>query len=167
MSPALAKMPGFTMEVVPQGDQVEITVIVRGVDSAGFDAPNLHGLVALYPAEALDDRGRPLSHAEAIPVDLQRVETGVFQGTVTVPGDGRWAAVPFPDSDAFEPSWFVDTYPGTVFFEAYAHRSTETIWAMALGALLTSGLIRLGSKRGTRRSTNRSSREALGSSRSA
>jgi hypothetical protein len=90
-------MPHFTLGVVVEDETAMVTVeIVPGSASAGFDTADLDGLIAIYPAEALDDQGRLRYADPGIRVRLDRIEDGVYSGQVAIPAPGSWVAVPFP-----------------------------------------------------------------------
>jgi hypothetical protein len=140
-APAHAKIPPFTIEVQIDGDSAIITVRIGGLGGSqtsvqGFDPPNLDNLVSVYPAGALDDRGRPRSHVDAIPADLIRVEHGVYQGVVTVDTPGQWAVVPFPASVSFDPGTPIhDAYPHTTVFDIRKAGFSSWTWpALGMGA---------------------------------
>lgn len=121
--PAAAKMPGFTIEVETEANIAIVTVRVGGVGSSqlaaeGFNPFDVDGLVAIYPADSLDDQGRPTSHVDAIPVNLLRVEDWIYRAEVAIDISGRWALVPFPTSVTFDPAHqMYQTYPQTTFFD--------------------------------------------------
>lgn len=116
--PAEAKMPPFDMVVRTSGDTVQVIVTIVDDDSVigGFDPPDLNGLVAVVPADQVDEAGRPLlvSGIDEKDVPLSRIEPGTYQGSVTL-GPGRWAVVPFPDTMGDIP--VPDAYPDTIMVE--------------------------------------------------
>jgi hypothetical protein len=160
-SSAAAKMPGFSMTTDTRGRLISITVLVDGPDSSGFDAPHLNGLLAMYPNGAIGRNGRPMSQIEAIPIDLERVDSGVYRGIVNAPHEGIWAIVPFPTITDHPRRELLDTYPPTAFVTIDANRRQPRALPIA-GLLIGSIVWRLGSSNGPRRTADRSSREALG-----
>jgi hypothetical protein len=115
-SPALAKVPPFTVEIMPAspvaGEAFEITV--RFWDDAAHTDP------AAWPnMRRFDDllwaapTGPGHSSDEALAIDLRRRERGVYGATVVLPFSGRWrictwAALPCGDSGP------VAGYPGRI-----------------------------------------------------
>lgn len=133
--PASAKMPPFEMEVEPRGATVHVVVRISGDEALidGFDPPDLNGLVAVSPADHVDDEGRPLLALETgTNVPLSRVKPGIYEGSVQIE-PGRWAVVPFPHTvGALRVE---DAYPGTVMIEI--EDETGVIWALAaIGAAM-------------------------------
>lgn len=64
--PASAKVPPFEMEVEPRGDTVHIEVTITGDEALihDFDPLNLDGLLAMFPADQVEEGGRPLNVLE-------------------------------------------------------------------------------------------------------
>lgn len=133
--PASAKMPPFDMEVDTRGDIVHVEVTIKGDPSMidGFDTPQLDGLIAMSPADQVDEDGRPQSVLKEITnVPLSRIGPGTYQGSVALE-PGRWAVVPFPHTvGALRVK---DAYPQTITVEIKDEESA--VWALAaVGALI-------------------------------
>jgi hypothetical protein len=117
--PALAKMPPFYMEVESRGATVHVEVTIREDESSidGFDSPQLNGLLAVLPADQVDEDGRPLLVLGGrTDVSLNKVEAGTYQGRVVLE-PGRWAVVPFPDVRGEVRGSFEGWYPNTVLVD--------------------------------------------------
>lgn len=127
--PASAKMPPFEMEVEPRGDTVHVEVRISGDEALidSFDPRDLNGLVAAFPADQVDDEGRPLLALKTgTSVPLIRAEPGIYEGSVQLE-PGRWAVVPFPQTvGALRVE---DAYPETVMIEI--EDEGGPIWALA------------------------------------
>lgn len=141
--PALAKMPPFEVDVVAEDGEVLISVRVDGFQGStvppdGFDPADLDGLLAVYPRGDLDDRGRPIDHDNAVPVDLEwSGEPGIYEGGVVLNVAGGWAVVPFPTIVEFDPDSSIhEAYPATVYLEIPADRAAMFAMAVGLGGLL-------------------------------
>lgn len=136
-SQASAKMPPFEMEVEPRGDTVHVEVTISGdeplVDS--FDSPELNGLMAVFPADQVDEEGRPLYVLEeGTEVRLRRVQPGTYRGSVALE-PGQWAVVPFPGVSGVVRGSVEGRYPDTVLIELTGEKSP--LWALAgVGAAL-------------------------------
>lgn len=144
--PALAKMPPFEVDVVVENGAVLISVRVVGsqetsVPPDGFDPADLDGLLALYPTSDLDNRGRPIDHDNAVPVDLEwSGEPGVYEGRVALETQGTWAVVPFPTSIEFDPDSAIhESYPATLYFDAPAEGTSMLAMAGGVGVLIAVG----------------------------
>lgn len=162
--PALAKMPPFEVDVVAEDGEVLINVRVDGFRGStlppdGFDPADLDGLLAVYPINNLDDRGRPIDHDNAVPVYLKwSGEPGIYEGSVVLNATGGWAVVPFPTIVEFDPDSSIhEAYPATSYFEIPADRAGMSAPAVGLaGLLLTVGVLvlvrrgRIGSGSGIR-----------------
>ena len=112
--PAAAKLPGFDMEVETGGNTVVVTVTLP---DAEFVVPHLDGLLAVYPAETLDEQGRPPYNLDGMPVRLPRVDDAVYRGAVTIEEPGMYAVVPFPGMLGFDPDAEMTAgYPPTTGF---------------------------------------------------
>ena len=135
--PASAKMPPFDMEVERRGDTVHVWVTITGDQSLvdGFDTPVLNSLIAVFPADQVDEEGRPLLVlGDRTDVPLNRVELGTYQGNVAL-DPGRWAVVPFPDVSGVVPGSVYGWYPNAALVEVKDEESA--IWALvALGAVM-------------------------------
>lgn len=127
--PASAKMPPFEMEVEPRGDTVHVEVRISGDEALidSFDPPDLNGLVAVFPANQVDDEGRPLLALKTgTNVPLSRAELGIYEGNVQLE-PGRWAVVPFPQTvGALRVE---DAYPETIMIEI--EDEGGIMWALA------------------------------------
>lgn len=102
-----AASPAFEFDIDVTGSRVQVTVdfepVPVGFAWGSFEASGfLDRLVGLFPADVVDDRGRPVTDTEAIPVSLERREEGIYQGSVLVP-EGRWAVVAWPSVPDFDP----------------------------------------------------------------
>lgn len=94
-----------------------------------FDSPELNGLIAVFPADQVDEEGRPVSVLdEGTDVPLIRVQAGIYQGSVALES-GHWAVVPFPGVTGAPQGIAEGWYPHTVLFELPDERSV--IWALA------------------------------------
>ena len=165
--PAFAKMPPFEVDVVGEDTEVLISIRVGGFQGStlppdGFDPADLGGLLAVYPINNLDDRGRPIDHDNAVPVDLEwSGEPGIYEDYVALNASGRWAVVPFPTIVEFDPDSSIhEAYPATVYFEIPADRAAMPAAAVGLaGLLLTVGvlvLVRAGAESGQDLASERS-----------
>ena len=141
--PALAKMPPFEVDVVAEDGEVLTSVRVDGFQGStvpldGFDPADLGGLLAVYPSGDLDDRGRPINHDNAVPVDLEwSGKPRIYEGSVVLNVSGGWAVVPFPTIVEFDPDSSIhEAYPATVYFEILADRAAMFAMAVGLGGLL-------------------------------
>lgn len=136
--PAVAKMPPFEMEVEPRGETVHIEVTITGDDTLihDFDPLNLAGLVAIFPADEVDEIGRPLYVLEGRVVPLSRVEPGTYQGSVRLE-PGHWAVVPFPDVTNSIPSAGEGWYPRTVMVEVTDEPDAIWAWVVVAAAIAT------------------------------
>ncbi|HKX75999.1 MAG TPA: hypothetical protein VJR05_11500 [Acidimicrobiia bacterium] len=137
-APALAKMPPFDMEVEAEGETVHVTVRIVGDESLihDFDSLDLTGLIAIFPADEVDEDGRPtLALGEAIEVPLNWVEPGTYLGSVDLE-PGRWAVVPFPAVNNDDLRGGVEGwYPDTALIEIGSE--VTRVWALAaLGAVV-------------------------------
>lgn len=136
--PASAKMPPFEMEVDPRGDTVHVEVRISGDEALidSFDPPDLNGLVAVFPADQVDDEGRPrLVLKTGTNVPLSRAEPGTYQGSIVLES-GRWAVVPFPGVSGVIRGSTKGWYPNTVVVDVEDERTA--MWALAaLGAVIT------------------------------
>lgn len=136
--PASAKMPPFEMTVEPRGDTVHVEVTIGRDDPLlveSFDSPELDGLIAVFPADQVDEEGRPLSVLDkGTDVPLGRVQPGIYQGSVALE-PGHWAVVPFPDVNGEVPGTAYGWYPNPVLVELPEERSTLRALA-AVGAAL-------------------------------
>lgn len=135
--PASAKMPPFEMEVEPRGDTVHVEVTISGDESLidSFDSPELNGLIAVFPADQIDEEGRPLLVlGDKAYVPLSRVEAGTYRGSVALE-PGRWAVVPFPEVSGVIPASVHGWYPNTALIEVKDEGSA--LWALvAVGAAM-------------------------------
>jgi hypothetical protein len=133
--PASAKMLPFDMEVDTRGDIAHVEVTITGDPSLidGFDTPQLDGLIAMFPADQVDEDGRPqYALKEVTDVPLSRVGPGNYRGSVAL-DPGRWAVVPFPHTVGA--LWVKDAYPQTITIEIRDEGSA--VWALAaVGALM-------------------------------
>lgn len=136
--PAAAKMPAFDMEAEARGDSVHIEVTVTGDEALihDFDPLNLDGLLAVFPADQVDEEGRPLFVLEGgTDVALRRVEPGVYEGSVRLEA-GHWAVVPFPDVTGEIRGTGEGWYPGTVMVEVTGEGSAAPWVLGAVGAAI-------------------------------
>jgi hypothetical protein len=107
LASALAATPAFDFEVGVHGLTIRVVVDFEPVP-VGFAWPQLEAsgvpeeLVGLFPADRVDDRGRPLVDAEPILLSLDRTDVGVYEDSVTLP-EGRWAVVAWPLLPDFDP----------------------------------------------------------------
>jgi len=136
--PASAKMPPFEMEVEPRGDTVHVEVTIGRDDpllADSFDSPELSELIAVFPADQVDEEGRPLYVLdEGTDVTLSRVRAGTYQGSVALE-PGHWAVVPFPGVSGVVQGNAEGWYPHTVVVELTDERSA--LWALvAVGAAI-------------------------------
>lgn len=135
--PAAAKMPPFEMEVEPRGDTVHIEVTITG-DKAlihEFDPLNLDGLLAVFPADQVDEEGRPRYVLEGgTGVGLSRVAPGSYEGNVPLE-PGNWAVVPFPGVTSAIRGAGEGWYPRTVLVEVSTEQTSNWVWA-AVGAAI-------------------------------
>lgn len=135
--PASAKMPPFEMEVELQGDTVHVEVTITGDESLihDFDSSDLDGLLAVLPADQVDEEGRPqLVLGGGTDVPLSRVGRGIYQGSVELE-PGRWAVVPFPDVRGALRGSLEGWYPATV--EVEVKDEAIAIWPLAaLGVVM-------------------------------
>ncbi|MGH3649960.1 MAG: hypothetical protein ACRDU9_04560, partial [Acidimicrobiia bacterium] len=144
--PALAKMPPFEIDVVVENGKVLVSLRVLGFQGStappdGFDPADLDGLLALYPTGDLDDRGRPIDHHNAVPVDLGwSGEPGIYEGRVALEMPGTWAVVPFPTIMEFDPDSAIhESYAATVYVEAPAGNTLMLAVVGGVGVLLAVG----------------------------
>lgn len=132
VAPAGAKMPPFELDAETQDETVIITVrLVEFGNSStppdGFDTADLNGLLAVYPHDDVDTQGRPVSHENAQPVDLRRIDTGVYQGRVVLDSHGLWSVGPFAKVADYNPDDPSNAgYPETVTFEIPVTLSLDT-----------------------------------------
>lgn len=143
--PASAKMSPFEMTVETRGDTIHVEVTIgRGdpllVDS--FDTPGWNGLIAVFPADHVDEEGRPLSVLDdGTAVPLSRVQAGAYQDRVTYQGSialrpGHWAVVPFPSVTGALRGTVEGWYSDTILVELPDERNA--LWALAaVGAAVT------------------------------
>ncbi|MGF1617954.1 MAG: hypothetical protein ACFCU2_09155 [Acidimicrobiia bacterium] len=156
--PASAKMPPFEMTVEPRGDTIHVEVMVgRGdpllVDS--FDRPVWNGLIAVFPADHVDEEGRPMSVLdEGTAVPLSRVQAGAYQDRVTYQGSialkpGHWAVVPFPSVTGPLRGTAEGWYSDTILVEITDERNA--FWAMTAVGSAIAIAVGLRAVAGTRR----------------
>jgi hypothetical protein len=137
--PASAKTPPFEMTVEPQGDTIRVEVTIGNGDPLfleSFDSPELDGLLAVFPADQVDEEGRPLSVIdEGTEVPLRRVQAGTYQGSIAL-RPGHWAVVPFPGVTGAIRGTAEGWYPDAVLVELPEERNA--LWALAaVGAIIT------------------------------
>jgi hypothetical protein len=137
--PASAKMPSFEMTVESQGDTIHVEVTIGNEDPLlleSFDSPELDGLLAVFPADKVDEKGRPLSVIdEGTEVPLRRVQAGTYQGSIALK-PGHWAVVPFPSVTGAIRGTAEGWYPHPVLVELPEERNA--LWALAaVGAAIT------------------------------
>ena len=97
---ASAATPAFEFDIEVNGSSIEVTVdfetLPPGFAWSSFEASGvLEQLIGLFPAEDVDDRGRPLPRAEPILLSLERIEEGTYKDSITVE-EGQWAVVAWP-----------------------------------------------------------------------
>jgi hypothetical protein len=130
--PASAKMPPFEMTVEPGGDTIHVEVTIGRddpVSAYSFESPELNGLLAVFPADQVDEEGRPLSVLDQrTEVPLSRVQSGTYQGSVTLE-PGHWAVVPFPSVTGAPRGTAEGWYPHPIFVELPEER--YALWALA------------------------------------
>lgn len=107
--PALAKMPPFDLEVIPEGPAPGQTVTVRvsfyNTGQEGERIPvdlgggPLEGLVGVLPSTALGEDGW-IPGEDYAPLTLERVAPGVYEGSFQAPQEGVVGVVPFPGVNA-------------------------------------------------------------------
>lgn len=112
--PVAAKMPYFTVEVMPTAPVTgePIRVVVR------FWANADHTIAAPFDWElTMDDLLviRPESAGPQVAVPLQLREPGRFEATVTLQS-GQWAIVAFPDRAGWATTEVPEGYPDTIPF---------------------------------------------------
>lgn len=112
--PASAKTPPFDTEVAVDGRTATVTLHFRDWDGVGeltddFLPESLEGFIAVYPASAIRDNGRPSISDPGIPVTVTRVTTAIYQGTVELEQGGEWAVVPFPGNTGVPTDIFTTT----------------------------------------------------------
>lgn len=110
---ASAATPAFEFDIDVNGSSIEVTVdfeaVPPGFAWGSFEASGVpEELVGLFPAEDVDDRGRPLPGADPILLSLERIEEGIYQDAVGVQ-EGQWAVVAWPLVADFDP----EAHPGT------------------------------------------------------
>jgi hypothetical protein len=137
--PASAKMPPFEMTVEPGGDTIHVDVTLGRddpVSAYSFESPELNGLLAVFPADKVDEKGRPLSVIdEGTEVPLRRVQAGTYQGSIALK-PGHWAVVPFPSVTGAIRGTAEGWYPHPVLVELPEERNA--LWALAaVGAAIT------------------------------
>lgn len=98
--PAVAAMPGFEWNVDARDDSIEVTVTFEPVPF-GFAWHSLESsgalgeLVGVVRPDEVGQAGRPISGADPILLDLQRISTGVYGATANA-ASGEWAVVVWP-----------------------------------------------------------------------
>lgn len=126
--PVAAKIVPSETEVLVDGTTV--TVNLKS-DEAG-------GPGAIFPADALDENGRPLGEVDGIPMTVSRVEPHIYQGTIEVPESGEWALVPLPDESDVP----LDMFPTTAFTVPELGIPGVGVALLAgLGVLIVAGLV--------------------------
>jgi len=140
--PASAKMPPFEMAVEPRGDTLHVEVTIGRDDPQlidSFDAPELNGLIGVFPADQVDEEGRPLYVLDkGTDVPLIRVAPGTYQGSVELE-PGHWAVVPFPGVSGVVRGSAEGWYPHTALVDLTEERSD--LWVLAaVGAALAIAL---------------------------
>jgi hypothetical protein len=132
-------MPPFEMTVEPGGDTIHVEVTIGRddpVSAYSFESPELNGLLAVFPADKVDEKGRPLSVIdEGTEVPLRRVQAGTYQGSIALK-PGHWAVVPFPSVTGAIRGTAEGWYPHPVLVELPEERNA--LWALAaVGAAIT------------------------------
>ena len=131
--PASAKTPPFEMTVEPRGDTIHVEVTIGNEDPVSaysFESPELNGLFAVFPADQVDEEGRPLSVLdERTEVPLSRVQSGTYQGSVALK-PGHWVVVPFPGVTGAIRGTAEGWYPHPVLVELPEERNA--LWALAV-----------------------------------
>ncbi len=138
---ASAKMPSFDLDVETRGNSVHVKVRILGDEPLirSF-APDLNGLLAVLPADQVDEEGRPflVFVSGRTDVPLSWVEPRTYQGNVAL-DPGQWAVVPFPDTVG--PLRVESAYPKTVMIQI-GDSAGVTSSLVALVALATIVLLR-------------------------
>lgn len=148
---ASAATPAFEFDIRVDGSTVQVTVDFEPVP-IGFAWSQLEAsgvpdeLVGVYPADQVDDRGRPFPDVVPQLLSLKRVEEGVYTDSLTLT-DGRWAVVAWPLFPDFDP----DTSVGAARTEFVTVGGPPTwVWP-AFGAIAAMAVARLAIGSKTRR----------------
>ena len=118
--PAAAKVPGYDLSVATGEGSATFTLSVHGVDDSTPASERccgavIHGLLEVFPADAIGPDLRPLPGERGTPIVLHEVSAGVYTGTVLL-ADGKWTVVPFGATDVSSvPYDFNETYPAVSF----------------------------------------------------
>ena len=140
--PASAKMPPFEMTVEPRGDTIHVEVTIGHEDPLfleSFNPGELNGLIAVFPADQVDEEGRPVSVlGQGTAVPLSRVTAGTYQGSIALE-PGHWAVVPFPSVTGPLRGTAEGWYSDTILVEIADERNAFWVLAAA-GAAITIAL---------------------------
>lgn len=130
-APALAKLPPFSVEVAV--DDLVATVTVTLDQVAGYIPPDaFDGAVGILPASSLTDGWRAASPADVmLPVLEATEDETVFVGSVVLPVEGEYVAVPFPFSHEAPPFLM---YGGPVPFSTASADETSLDSTTLVGA---------------------------------
>jgi hypothetical protein len=138
-TPALAKMPYFTIELdttAPvQGEPVRLTV--RLFADAQHTLPTdwpyraLAGLLVMTPADGVAAEARPL------PVQLKKIGPGTYSGSVIIDRPGRWILRAFPDRSGWATPDLSAGYPSDIVLEVRTLAPDLGFVPLVLGAMLT------------------------------
>jgi len=136
-----AKMPFFTVEVVPEAPIADepVLVVVRmwadanHTSAAGWDqVPTMADLLVFRSADGDD----------SVPVTLHLIEPGRYESWVTLPA-GDWTLVAFPDRTGWATPEVSAGYPDTIAVSV-RERGPDVgglvIPVIAIGVLITAGL---------------------------
>jgi hypothetical protein len=147
-SPALAKMPYFTIEVdtTAPGQGEPITLTVRLFEDAQHtirtDWPDrtLSGLFAIMPADGV------AAEARSLPVRLKQIGPGTYVGTVVIDQPGRWILRAFPDRSSWATTDLPAGYPADIVLDVRPRGVDPGLLTLTLGAALAAatagGLLR-------------------------
>jgi hypothetical protein len=138
-SPALAKMPYFTVELETaapvQGEPITLTVrlFADPQHTIPTDWPDraLSGLFAIMPADAM------AGEARSLPVRLKKIGPGTYVGPVVIDRPGRWVLRAFPDRSGWGTSELPRGYPSDTLVEVRSSAPDLVLVVLMLGAILT------------------------------
>jgi hypothetical protein len=153
-SPALAKMPYFTIEVdttaPSQGEPITLTVrlFADAQHTSPTDWPDraLSGLLAIMPADGV------AAEARSMPVPLKKIGPGTYVGSVVIHQAGRWILRTFPDRSGWGTSELAPGYPSDIVLQvAEPGPPLPVVAAIALALAGIAGLATIVFRRNLRR----------------
>jgi hypothetical protein len=140
VGPVTAKMPFFTVEVVPEAPIADepVLVVVRmwtdenhTVPAAWYLEPTMDSLLVFRSSEGND----------SVPVTLHSIEPDRYEAHVTLPA-GDWTLVAFPDRSGWSTPEVPSGYPDTI---AYSVRERgRDVGGLVLPLIVTGILITAG-----------------------